>query len=115
MEFIEHAGRPVAILSLQDLRGEEEALAGLVDTAIDKGCSAFILPSDMVKRGLSLLKGGLIEALRQRFANTDFKAVITGPLPALSGMAVKSLIKAYGVGDSVYFAETLAEALEKLA
>lgn len=115
MEYMEHAGGPVAVLSLQDLRGEPEALAALIDEAIERGCAAFILPSDMVKRGLGLLKGGLIETLRQRFSRSNFRAVITGPLPALSGMVVKSLVKAYGVEDSVFFAETLAEALEKLA
>jgi hypothetical protein len=115
MEFIQHRGRPVALLTLQDLSAEEHALAALIDEAIEKGCSAFILPSEVVKRGLSLLKGGLIDALRQRFTNTQFKAVIAGPLPPLSGLAVKSLVKAYGVGDSVFFADNVEDALDRLA
>lgn len=114
MEFIEHMGRPVAILSLQDLKGGEKTLTILIDEAVSKGCTAFILPCEIIKQGLSFLKGGLIESLRHRFANTNFKAVITGPLPVLSGMAVKSLVKAYGVEDSVFFAATMAEALDRL-
>lgn len=115
MEFIQHEGKPVAVLALEDLSADENTLAALIDEAINRGCSAFILPSAMVKHGLSMLGGGLIEALRQRFTDTRFKAVIAGPLPTLTGLAVKSLVKAYGVGDSVFFADSMDEALDKLA
>ena len=114
MEFIRHAEKSIALLTPEDLSGDEKALAGLIDRALAQGCSCFILPADIVKRGLSLLKGGLIEALRQRFSASRFRAAITGPLTALQGLAVRSLVRAYGIGDSVFFADNIEEALDKL-
>lgn len=114
MQIINHASSCVAMLEESDLARARENPAALLEEAIKQGCAGFIVPGSLLKSALPLLKSGLLDALREQFATASFRAAIVAMPGGLVSAAVKTLVKAYHVGDSVFFVDSVEEGLKQL-
>ncbi|MDD4080512.1 MAG: hypothetical protein PHP02_03735 [Eubacteriales bacterium] len=115
MEIITRGKLRAALFEEEDLGQAKAAPEKFIQSAIDQGCTGFIIPGRLIKKALPLMKSGLLDALRKRFAHASFRAAVVNMPGGLIASAVKVLVKAYGVDDSVFFADNMGEALDALA
>lgn len=114
MDIITRGDLRAALLEEADLAPAKAGPEAFIQAIIDSGCTGFILPGQLIKKALPLMKSDLLNALRERFAHTSFRAAIVNMPGGLIASAVKALVKAYQVDGSVFFTDSVEEALEAL-
>jgi len=114
MDIITRGDLRAALLEEADLAPAKAGPEAFIQAIIDSGCTGFIIPGQLIKKALPLMKSGILDALRERFAHTSFRAVIVNMPGGLIASAVKALVKAYQVDGSIFFANSVEEALEAL-
>lgn len=114
---IEKLNETVAVLREGSvcIASPQDAMDLIATARYETGCGALILPKETLSEDFFRLSTGLAGEVLQKFVNYGMRVALVGDFSHYTSKPLQDFIRESNRGKTVFFADTEAVALEKLA